>query len=262
MRFAFYSRTDEFSCAVQSELQTKLIARGFSLDEKTPELVIFVGGDGTFLRAVHHHLKNLEAITFVGVRSGTLGFFCDYGCEETDLLIEDLTKENTKTFEYRLLEVGLNYDHQRRKIYAVNEVRLENPFHTMMSDVAIDGHSLERFRGNGLIVCSSIGSSAYNKSLGGALIDPNIVTMQLTEIATIQNNAYRSLGSSLVLSSDRVITFKGDFSHTVVGYDHIVMESKIALNSIDVRLSKKTLRLMHKNQHEYCELIHKTFVVD
>lgn len=262
MRFAFYSRTDDFSCAVQSELQTKLIAHGFTYDEKNPELVIFVGGDGTFLRAVHHYLKNLEDITFVGVRSGTLGFFCDYGCEETDLLIEDLMKENTKTFEYRLLEVGLNYDHKRRKIYAVNEVRLENPFHTMMSDVAIDGHPLERFRGNGLIVCSSIGSSAYNKSLGGALIDPDIVTLQLTEIATIQNNAYRSLGSSLVLSSDRVITFKGDFSHTVVGYDHVVMESKIALNSVDVRLSKKTLKLMHKNQHEYCELIHKTFVVD
>lgn len=262
MRFSFYSRADEHSAAIQLELQGKLIAHGHVLDTEKPELIIFIGGDGTFLHAVHQNIKSLNKITFVGVRSGTLGFFCDYNCDETDLLIADLENTKTRIFKYRLVEADINYDHRKKKIFAVNEIRLENPFHTMMTEVEIDGHQLERFRGNGVIVCTSLGSSAYNKSLGGSLIDPELDTIQLTEIAAIQNNTYRSLGSSFVLNDKRVISFRGNFENTVVGYDHIVLQGKIGINSVDVHLSDKKLRLMHKNQHGYCELIHKTFIVD
>ncbi len=262
MRFAFYSRNDENSENIRKTLHGKLIAEGFIYDEQKPDLLIFIGGDGTFLRAVHEHLESIEKIRFIGIRSGTLGFFCDYGNDEIDQLVFDLKNEKTQPGTYRLLEADLNYQTRTTKVFAVNEFRLENPFRTMICEVRINGVKLEHFRGNGLIVSSNLGSSAYNKSLGGALVDPSVSMLQLTEIATIQNNVYHSLGSSLVLGPERTVNLIGDLNRSVVGYDHVFLETGENLKSIEIRLSEKTVQILHKLNHNYIDLLHKTFVVD
>ena len=55
------------------------------------------------------------------------------------------------------------------------------------------------FRGDGIVVSTPSGSTAYNKSVGGAIIHPSIESLQLAEIASINNRVYRTLGSSVVL---------------------------------------------------------------
>lgn len=262
MRFGFYSRNDQISEKLQKNLHEILEKKGFVFDSENPEVVIFIGGDGTFLRAVHEHLEAIDQIAFVGVRSGTLGFFCDYGSDEIETLAADLFQQKVRSSFHPLLEATLNFDSKTTHIFAVNEVRLENPFRTMVCEVRINNEKLEHFRGNGLIVSSNLGSSAYNKSLGGALVDPLLETLQLTEIATIQNNVYHSLGSSIVLASNRVVSFTGDLNRTVVGYDHVFLEAGETLHSVDIRLSKKTVQILHKPNHSYVDLLHKTFVVD
>lgn len=69
----------------------------------------------------------------------------------------------------------------------------------MVADVMVSDVILERFRGDGLSVSTPTGSTAYNKSLGGALLYPTIEAMQLAEISSLNNRVYRTLGSSIVV---------------------------------------------------------------
>ena len=75
----------------------------------------------------------------------------------------------------------------------------------------------ERFRGDGLTVSTPTGSTAYNKSLGGAVLHPTIEALQLTEIASLNNRVYRTLGSSIIVpKKDKIelIPTRNDY-HTI-----------------------------------------------
>lgn len=69
----------------------------------------------------------------------------------------------------------------------------------MVADVVIDNVQLERFRGDGLSVSTPTGSTAYNKSLGGAILHPTMEALQLAEISSLNNRVYRTLGSSVIV---------------------------------------------------------------
>lgn len=247
MRFAIFYRQDAISKQIQEELQTRLKQEGYIDDEEHPEYIFFIGGDGTFLRAVQHYLSSLSSLTFIGVKTGTLGFFYAYDQQELSLLIEDLKAQRVQFQQYDLLQAEL---YQKETlldcVYAVNEIRLENPFKTMISKVYIDGEYLEEFRGNGLLVSSTLGSSAYNKSCGGALIDSRLSLLELTEIAPIHNTAYRSLRESFILDRDRFLTFRGDFENIVVGYDTELYHAQKAMTHITIQSAKQQIRLARK----------------
>ncbi|MGA0875692.1 MAG: NAD kinase [Bacilli bacterium] len=259
MNIACMVREDDQSQALAKTLKAQLIAAGHLLNETNPDLVIFVGGDGTFLRSIQQYLPRLNQLTFVGIHSGTLGFFCEYHADQISQLVQHLPKMVMEASTYPLVEISL-MGKKKTSFYAVNEVRVENPFHTFVTDVYVNDQHLQTFRGTGLIVASTLGSSAYNKSLGGALVDASIPSLQLTEMATIQNNAYRSLGSSLVLDAKKKITFKGDFAKAIVGYDYLLAEINEHIQEIQVTTSPLTFKLYHQKQHPYFDTLKKTFV--
>ena len=144
-------------------------------------------------------------------------------------------------------------------IYALNEIRIENPFHTLISDVFIDNEMLETFRGNGLMVSSSVGSSAYNKSLGGALIDNEIEALELTEVAGIENRVYHSLGSSLIIKGDKKVVFSGKLGNAVVGYDSLNCSDISNLEKVEISYSDKKVKIIYSENHTYVQKIRKSF---
>ena len=242
-------------------IQEEAIRHGFILDDQYPDVVFSIGGDGTFLRAVHAYIDILEDVHFIGINNGTLGFFYDYNKEDIPHLMDLLKENKLKVKTHRLLQADIKYQNEEETIYAVNEIRIENPFHTLIADVSVDDEFLETFRGNGLVVSSALGSSAYNKSLGGAIIDHDLDAMELTEIASIQNNIYRSLGSSFVISNDKEISFSGSFNGAVVGYDHLNCDKHDALVYINIYCSDKTVKIIHGEEHSYINKIRKSFVL-
>jgi NAD+ kinase len=259
MKYAFMTRDDQQSRLIKTKLETKLNLAGHLYNADKPDLLIFVGGDGTFLRSIQTYLQILDSIIFVGIHTGTLGFFCEFHDTQINDLIKAIPTMKRTCAEYALIELSL-IGKNKHTFYAVNEVRVENPFHTFVTDVFIDKQALQTCRGTGLIVASTLGSSAYNKSLGGALVDVTKSTLQLTEMATIQNNAYRSLGSSLVLDEKRIISFKGDFKKAIFGYDHLLANIDENIDQVTVSLSNKTFKLYHQKQTPFFDTLKKTFV--
>ena len=91
--------------------------------------------------------------------------------------------------------------------YCLNEFSIQSAIvKTFVMDVFIDQLHFETFRGDGLIVSTPTGSTGYNKSVHGAIVDPMIPCMQITELGSLNNNYYRTLGSPFILSDKRVLT--------------------------------------------------------
>ena len=255
MKIALFYKEHKIESSYIEALKSKLCSHGFELDSENPEVVLYVGGDGTFLRAVHQYINKVEDVEFVGLKKGHLGFFTSYNEDEVDTLLKDLKSNNIDSNAYRLVKATF----ADSVLYAVNEIRIESPFQTLISEVEINGSRLETFRGNGLVVSSSLGSSAYNRSLGGAIVSTNLEVLQLTEIAPINNRVYRSLHSPLVLDSDSEIILKPKTSNVLVGYDHLIKEDENS-QVIKFELSNKKVSILRKKGFNYASHLNKTFI--
>lgn len=245
------------------ELLQKNLQKRDIFDNSNPSHVIFVGGDGTLLRAIQHYIDDVDHLTFIGVHAGRLGFFCRYSAAEIDLIIEQILTDDLRVLKNHLIEGTFHFrSGHTQSIFALNEIRIENPFHTLNMQVLIDDELLENFYGNGLSVCSSLGSTAYNKSLGGAVLDEGLELLELSEIATIKNREYVSLGSPLVLGKNRTITFKGNFKNAIVGFDHRTqaLDNNDDYDSLTVKLSNHHINLAVQQGHTFVAQLRKGFL--
>ena len=73
MKIALYLKNELRGSNLEKTLRNEISNRGFLYDEVNPEVVIFVGGDGTFLRAVHQYFNQLHQVKFIGLCKGLSG---------------------------------------------------------------------------------------------------------------------------------------------------------------------------------------------
>jgi len=258
-KFTLISKDDPTTTEVVDRITQALLAKGWSLSETQPDVVISVGGDGTFLRAIHTHQDKLESLFFVGVHTGTLGFLTNYACDEWENMVKDLIEGPLQTLDLPLLEVCVESEGKCHTVMAVNEMRVENVIRTQLLDVSIDGHHLETFRGNGLCVSTQVGSTAYNRSLGGAILYEGLNALQLTEITGIHHHAYRSLGSPLILRESSIITLESDnFNQAILCYDYLTLPLN-QKTRLTIGYSSLKAKLMIRDQKVYVERLKSLF---
>lgn len=246
-KFAIVAKKNEKSNAIEQKVKHVLTSNDWQYDKKDPELVICVGGDGTLLYAVHKYLPKLSNVKFIGIHTGTLGFFTDYTEEEVDICLNDILHKEAKVSGSYLLKIKVNDKH----LYALNEIRIENIKRTQVLDVYVDGEFFETCRGSGVCLSTQAGATAYNRSLGGAVIDNGLSLMQMTEITAIQHSKHRSLGNPYILKDDRMVVFKSDdFTNAYLCYDHLNMSLKNA-TQVSCTMSDKYVQFARYREYSY-----------
>ena len=256
-QYALVVKQDEMSANIAEKIKKGLTGiMEYKPDD--PDLVISVGGDGTMLLSVHQYME--QKVSFVGVHTGTLGFFTDYQKDEITELIAAIKADHYQMTPRHLLEVDVYHKAGKETYLALNEMRIDHGYTTQVIDVYIDDELLEVFRGNGLCVSTPSGSTAYNKSIGGAVIYPGSPLMQLTEVAAIQHNAYRSLGASLILDENKVIKLKGQhFNRVYLGIDHLSYHLD-DVEKIEIRISKKVVKFIEYKEMSFIQRIRRAFI--
>ncbi|HEM4434068.1 TPA: NAD kinase [Streptococcus suis] len=206
-KIALLASRNPKSEAVSKELWTKLKEANFILTPKNPDIVISIGGDGMLLSAFHKYEKLIDRVRFVGIHTGHLGFYTDYRDFEVDKLIENLKLDTGARVSYPILNVKVKMTEGRIvEARALNEATVKRLSKTMVADIIINNVPFERFRGDGISVSTPTGSTAYNKSLGGAVLHPTIEALQIAEVASLNNRVYRTLGSSVVVpKKDKIV---------------------------------------------------------
>lgn len=253
--YAIVCKQDQESITLSEKLKEQLNTF-LTYNEKEPDIVISVGGDGTMLYSVHKYIDAIDRVAFIGIHTGTLGFLTDYQRDEYLQLVLDIKNGLHRIYERHLLEVSC----LEGTYFALNEVRIENNRRSQVMDVYINDEYFETFRGNGLCVSTPVGSTAYNKSLGGAVIHTCTGLMQLSEIAGIHHNAYRSLGSSLILDQSHTIRFQSQsYQGAILGVDHLVIDLKDK-DCICVKMSSKKARFLQYRNVSFTQRLKRAYL--
>ncbi|RYL89762.1 NAD kinase [Sporolactobacillus sp. THM7-4] len=226
-RFAVKTRDDEFSNEIRERIIRYLSDFQLSHDEKKPDIVISVGGDGTLLQAFHQYIYRLKDTSFVGIHTGHLGFYADWTAEEVEKLVISIARNDFNVVEYPLLQTTVHFtDHTDPVSYlALNECTVRSAKGLLVADILINDEQFESFRGDGLCFSTPTGSTAYNKGLSGAIIHPSLPSIQLSEMASINNRVFRTIGSPLILPKHHHCQVKpvGDSDGFNVTIDHLSM---------------------------------------
>ncbi|MGC4375412.1 NAD kinase [Fictibacillus sp. Mic-4] len=262
MNFAIISKGDQKSNKLQQKIKTYLQEFELTYNEKEPDIVITVGGDGTLLHAFHQYVSRVDQTAFVGIHTGHLGFFADWVPDEVEKLVIHIAKTPFQIVEYPLLEVIVRYidDMDERRYLAVNECTVKSVYGSLVMDVDIKGEKFETFRGDGLCISTPSGSTAYNKALGGAIIHPSLASIQLAEMASINNRVYRTIGSPLVLPQHHTCLLKPvndvDFHITI---DHLSLLQK-RVKSIQCRVADETIRFARFRPFPFWKRVKDSFI--
>ncbi|HGD4748743.1 TPA: NAD kinase [Streptococcus agalactiae] len=234
----------------------------FYLSKKDPDIVISIGGDGMLLSAFHMYEKQLDKVRFVGVHTGHLGFYTDYRDFEVDTLINNLKNDKGEQISYPILKVTITLEDGRViRARALNESTIKRIEKTMVADVVINQVVFERFRGDGILVSTPTGSTAYNKSLGGAVLHPTIEALQLTEISSLNNRVYRTLGSSVIIPKKNAI----EIVPKRVGVYTISIDNKTVhyknVTKIEYSIDEKSINFVSTPSHtSFWERVNDAFI--
>lgn len=253
--FSIVEKRNEKSVALAEKLRAKLLERNFVENEENPELVFIVGGDGSILYAVQKYLEKLDSIKFIGLHSGNLGFLMDFREDEIDALISALEKDELIEERYPLLETKTDSE----TYFAINEVRFENLRKTQEVEVFLNDEKLEDFSGTGILVSTQLGSTAYNRSLGGAVIEKGLNLLELTEIAGTSRANLHSIGVPLVLNDETKIAFVAkNFEDSFLGFDSELVPLA-GKTKIEVKKSAKSAKILRKTENNFYKSLKKLF---
>lgn len=151
------------------------------------DLVISIGGDGSFLRAARW-VGNRE-IPILGINSGHLGFLADVTLEESDKVIEEIARMDLSIGERIMLHVEMETADPEAKLpdfpFALNEVAvLRDETASMISvDARLNGDPLAVYKADGLIIATPTGSTGYNLSVGGPIVTPSADCLVISPVA-------------------------------------------------------------------------------
>ncbi|MCI8909294.1 MAG: NAD(+)/NADH kinase [Oscillibacter sp.] len=219
---------------------------------KTADLMITFGGDGTIL-----HLAKLAALNKVpvlGVNMGGLGFITDLEVGE----LETLRRLKSWSFEVEqrmMLDVAVMRDgHQVYTNLGLNDAVIrEGPIsHVIHLKISSDGRHLADIAGDGVILSTPTGSTAYSLSAGGPVVEPGAQVIVVTPIC-IHNMRF----SSYVLSPEHALTVELERNGRKPVYLFVDESRAFALRADDkvlIRKSKYGIRLVRLTEKSFCEI--------
>lgn len=217
------------------------------------DLVVVLGGDGTYLEAVR--MTGGKEIPFLGVNLGSLGFLTANRAEDLETVI-DLALQGKMVVQQRtLLEVKVKKGEKTAAEWvALNDFVIERgpTSHLIHLGLDINGQSVSDVKADGLIIASPTGSTAYNLAAGGPILHPAVGAVVATPICP------HSLTSRpFIFPDDQMVSLvlKGDQQKAMLTVDGLKTAEIQSGDTVCVRKSKLKHCMLRKPDHNYFVLL-------
>lgn len=212
------------------------------------DLVVVFGGDGSLIRAAH--LCSTKGTPILGVYYGHFGFVTQCRPEEARAAINEFLEGRAKYDERMMLDVKLlRQDQVVATIHALNETVLsrEATSRMMRFGVTVDNRLITEYPSDGVLIATPTGSTAYNLSVGGPVVDPAVQGIIVSAIAPHTLSA-----RPLMLGPNSIIDLKvlaaGNAVLSVDGQSRLHLLSG---DSVRVSRSDRITRLMMVEQDDF-----------
>lgn len=236
---------------LEKQSATMVDEEGLAFDKlcQNVDILVSVGGDGTLLSAVRNSYE--YDLPILGINLGTLGFLTDILMDNLPNFLNNFKEDKYKIHRRMLVKGSINLNN----FVAFNDIVISRKSISSMIniDATVDGEAFNSYYGDGLIISTPTGSTAYNLSVGGPIVYP------LTEAFIVTPIAPHSLTQRpIVLPAHYEIEFKVlDNQGAVVivdGQDIYEVEQN---EIIKIQIANKKARLIHRRERNFFDVLNK-----
>ncbi len=218
------------------------------------ECVLVLGGDGTLIRAAAKLVD--ENLPLIGVNLGTLGYLCELEAANVFDAIDELMDGHYMLEERMMLSAyGIKNGIQTEAKTALNDVVIHRTGALSVVNliVSVNGEYLNTFRADGIIVSTPTGSTGYNMSAGGPIVDPKAKMMLITPI-----NAHNLNSRSIVISADDEVMI--EIGQRRSQKDETVEVSYDGDNAVGLEVGDRLVVKQAASVAKVCKLSRKSFL--
>lgn len=222
------------------------------------DCILVLGGDGTLLQAAADTM-DLD-IPLLGINLGTLGFMAEVEKTGIEHALQALIDDHFKVEERMMLDGQIYCGGQIQKKHpALNDIVLtrSGSLKIVTYEIYVNGQFLNRYHADGVIVSTPTGSTGYNMSAGGPIVEPTAKILLLTPICP------HTIGArSIVLSSEDEIEIKiksrnGEKQQLEVNFDGSFTQNLFSGDSITICRSKRVTKFLRLSEVSFLEVLHK-----
>lgn len=218
---------------------------------ESADLVISIGGDGTFLHTANH--VGQSGVPVMGLNAGHLGYLAAAPLTEVAELVADITGRNYIVEPRAMLAVDCRKHSISSRPFALNEVALlrQDTASMIAVDAWLDGEQLALYEGDGLIVATPTGSTAYSLSAGGPILAPTAPNWVITPVAP-----HSLTMRPLVVSDSTVIELTGRSRSASVA---LTLDGRATLlptgASVEIRKADHALNVVRLKRHTFIDTL-------
>lgn len=165
------------------------------------DIIFSIGGDGTFLKT-----SRLTDKPIIGINTGTLGYLTEIKPDDLKSALEDMLNGNYYIEERMMLEgeVIKSKGDVIKIPESLNEIAISKDVTGIVRfDAIVNDKLINSYTADGILICTPTGSTAYNLSCGGPIVDPTAKIITLTPIAP-----HTIINRSIILSDDSIVKIK------------------------------------------------------
>jgi NAD+ kinase len=220
------------------------------------DLIVAVGGDGTMLHAARG--AAVHGVPLLGINRGRLGFLTDVSPTRMTETIKTVLSGDYVAEERLMLEAKISSTNNLYgPMLALNDVVLKSAYTGHMQDfrTSVNGEYVNTHGGDGLIIATPTGSTAYALSCGGPIIQPDVDALVIAPIAphTLSDRPLVVRSSSQI---EVLIEPRPEFQDSAeVACDGEILGEMSHNEKLTIQLAKETVQLIHPREQSYYELL-------
>ncbi len=226
---------------------------------KDADCILVLGGDGTLLQAAVDCM-DLD-IPLLGINLGTLGFMAEVEKTNIEHALQALIDGDYEVEERMMLDGQIYHDGEKiQELHALNDIVLtrSGSLRIVAYDIYVNGQFLNSYSADGVIVSTPTGSTGYNMSAGGPIVEPKAKMLLLTPICPHKVGA-----RSIVLSADDEIEIRvtdgrnGGVQKMEVNFDGSNTEPLSTGDYIRIGQSARVTKFIRLSKVSFLEVLHK-----